>query len=293
MELDPTFGPVIVLGHAALGPTSGELAYLLPPLDSTLVHAMLDETGIGRFLLRQPNGEALSERVVETLVRLSQLVVDLPTVSRVAIDPLVVSRDRLVVLDAHIDLAPVPPGTDPVARLSIRPYPRELEQTATLRDGRKIRLRPIRPEDAPALKALFEALTPEDRRRRLFSSVREISDEFAARLTQIDYDREMVLVALDPANPEVFLGGARIAADADNRRAEYSVTIRSDQQGLGLGRICFERVLDYARSRGIEEVWGSVLAENEGMLGLAERLGFTRRRDPEMPDVFITTRRLA
>lgn len=292
MELDPTFGPVIVLGHAALGPTSGELAYLLPPLDSTLAHAMLDETGIGRFLVRQPNGGMLIERVVETLVRLSQLVVDLPTVRRVAIDPLLISRDRLVVLDAHIDLAPVPPGTDPNARLAVRPYPRELEQTARLRDGRLIRLRPIRPEDAPALKALFEALTPEDRRRRLFSSVREISDEFAARLTQIDYDREMVLVAVDPEHPDVLLGGARIAADADNRRAEYSVTVRSDQQGLGLGRICFERILDYARSRGIEEVWGSVLAENEGMLRLAERLGFTRRRDPEMPDVLITTKRL-
>ena len=102
----------------------------------------------------------------------------------------------------------------------------------------------------------------------------------------------MVLVALDPDNPELFWGGARIAADADNRRAEYSVTIRSDKQGLGLGRICFERVLDYARSRGIEEIWGTVLAENEGMLGLAERLGFTRRRDPDAPEMFITEKRL-
>ena len=100
----------------------------------------------------------------------------------------------------------------------------------------------------------------------------------------------MVLVALDPDDPERFWGGARIAADADNRRAEYSVTIRSDRQGLGLGRICFERVLDYARSRGIEEVWGSVLAENEGMLGLAERLGFTRRRDPDSPEIWSSPR---
>ena len=292
MELDPTFGPVIVLGHAALGATSGELAYLLPPLDSTLAHAMLDETSIGRFLARQPDSEAMIEGVVEILVRLSQLVVDMPTVRRVAIDPLTITRERLVVLDAHIDLEPVPAGTDSSARLAIHPYPRELEQTAILRDGRTICLRPIRPEDTPALKRLFESLTPEDRRRRLFSSVREITDEFAARLTQIDYNREMVVVALDPDNPEEFWGGARIAADADNRRAEYSVTIRSDKQGLGLGRICFERVLDYAHSRGIEEVWGSVLAENDGMLGLAERLGFTRRRDPEMPDVYITSKRL-
>jgi len=127
----------------------------------------------------------------------------------------------------------------------------------------------------------------------MFSSMREMSDEMAARLSQIDYDREMVLVALDPDHPQRFWGGARIAADADNRRAEYSVTIRSDKQGLGLGRICFERVLDYARSRGIEEIWGSVLAENEGMLGLADRLGFTRRRDPDASEIVITEKRLS
>ncbi|MFO1073526.1 MAG: GNAT family N-acetyltransferase [Geminicoccaceae bacterium] len=292
MELDPTFGPVLLVGHAALAEGAGGLAYLQPPLDSTLAHAMLDETDIGRFLARQPEGAVLMAQVVEMLVRLSQLVVDQPAVTRVAIDPLLIGRDRLIVLDAHVELTPVPRGADPGARLAVRPYPRELEQTATMRDGRTLRLRPIRPEDAPALKRLFEALTPEDRRRRLFSSMREISEEFAARLTQIDYDREMVLVALDPDDPAEFWGGARIAADADNRRAEYSVTIRSDKQGLGIGRICFERALAYAQDHGIEEVWGSVLAENDGMLGLAERLGFTRRRDPDTPDVFITSRRL-
>lgn len=290
VEIDPTFGPVILLGHAALA--GGDLAYLLPPLDSTVARAMLEESAIGRWLARQPQESGLADGVIEVLVRLSQLVVDLPAVQRVAIDPLLASRGRFVVLDAHVDLAPVPPGTDPGARLAVRPYPRELEQTATLRDGRTIRLRPIRPEDAPALKELFDALTPEDRRRRLFSSMRGISDEFAARLTQIDYDREMVLVALDPDDPSRFWGGARVAADADNRRAEYSVTVRSDRQGLGLGRICLERVLDYARSRGIEEVWGSVLAENEPMLRLADKLGFVRRRDPDGSDVVITVKKL-
>jgi acetyltransferase len=292
MEVDLTFGPVVLLGHAALAGADGALAYLLPPLDSALTRAMLDGTPIGRFLACQPESDTLIDRVVDVLVRLSQLVVDLPTVRRVAIDPLVVNRNRLIVLDSHVDLAPVPPGAEPGSRLAVRPYPRELEQTAVLRDGRRIRLRPIRPDDTPALKRLFAALTPEDRRMRLFSSMREISDELAARLTQIDYDREMVLVALDPDDPGVLWGGARIAADADGRRAEYSVTIRSDKQGLGLGRICFERVLDYARARGIEEVWGSVLAENEGMLGLAQRLGFTRHRDPDAADVVITTLRL-
>jgi acetyltransferase len=290
METDPTFGPVLLLGHAALRATGTAIAYLLPPLDSTLAHAMLDESPIGRFLAQQPDGANLLAGVVAILVRLSDLVSEQPAVRRLAIDPLLVSRGRMVVLDAHVDL--VRPGADGTGRLAVRAYPRQLEQTAVLKDGREIRLRPIRPEDAGRLQQLFNSLTPEDRRKRLFSSMRELPDELAARLTQIDYDREMVLVALDPDDPDLLWGGARIAADADNRRAEYSVTIRSDKQGLGLGRICFERVLDYARARGIEEVWGTVLAENEGMLGLAERLGFTKRRDPDSPDIFITEKRL-
>jgi acetyltransferase len=252
MENDPTFGPVLLLGHTALRAAGTAMAYLLPPLDTTLAHAMLDETAIGRFLSHQPEGAALLASVVEVLVKLSDLVVEQPAVRRLAIDPLLVTRDGLVVLDADVALAR--PGVDGSHQLAVRPYPRELEQTAVLRDGREIRLRPIRPDDAPTLQQLFHSLTLEDRRKRLFSSMRELPDELAARLTQIDYDREMVLVALDPDDPDLFWGGARIAADADNRRAEYSVTIRSDKQGLGLGRICFERVLDYARSRGIEEV---------------------------------------
>jgi acetyltransferase len=291
VETDPTFGPVLLLGHAALRSTGTAIAYLLPPLDTTLAHAMLDETPIGRYLRQQPEGTALLDGVVAILVCLSDLVVEQPAIRRLAIDPLLVSQGHMVVLDAHVELARA--DVEAGRRLAVRPYPRELEQSATLRDGREIRLRPIRPEDAPTLQQLFHALTPEDRRKRLFSSMRELPDELAARLTQIDYDREMVLVALDPDNPDLFWGGARIAADADNRRAEYSVTIRSDKQGLGLGRICFERVLDYAKARGIEEVWGTVLAENEGMLGLAERLGFSRRRDPDSPDIFITEKRLA
>ena len=149
METDPTFGPVLLLGHAALrarpAPPS---TYLLPPLDATLAHAMLDETPIGRFLAQQPDGAALLDGVVDVLVRLSDLVVEQPAVRRLAIDPLLVSRERHGRARRPCRAGPARTPTAG-ARLAVRPYPRELEQTATLRDGREIRLRPIRPEDAP------------------------------------------------------------------------------------------------------------------------------------------------
>ena len=134
MEVDPTFGPILILGQATQrGIDGAELTYLLPPLDATLTHAMLDDTPIGRFLAQQRHGAALRDGVVDVLVRLAGLVVELPAVRRLAIDPLLVSHQRLVVLDAHVELGR--PDRDPGARLAIRPYPRELEQTATLRDG--------------------------------------------------------------------------------------------------------------------------------------------------------------
>ena len=122
--------------------------------------------------------------------------------------------------------------------------------------------------------------------------MRELPDELAARLTQIDYDREMVLVAQDPDHPHAFWGGARIAADADNRRAEYSVTIRSDKQGLGLGRICFERVLDYARSRGIEESLGQRAGREQRHAGLGAPIRIYLPRDPDAAEIMITEKRL-
>ena len=130
METDPTFGPVLLLGHAALGSAGTAITYILPPLDHTLAQAMLDETPIGRFLARQADGAALLDGVTAMLVRLSDLVVEQPAIRRIAIDPLLVSRDRMVVLDAHVELSR--PDADGGRRLAVRPYPRELEQNGDL-----------------------------------------------------------------------------------------------------------------------------------------------------------------
>jgi acetyltransferase len=161
-------------------------------------------------------------------------------------------------------------------RLAIRPYPSALEEELPLADGRTLLLRPILPEDEPALQAAFALLTPEEVRLRFFVPMKTFSHMLTARFTQIDYDREMVLILTEPGLPgttEIY-GVVQISADSDNERAEYAILVRGDVTGMGLGVFLMRRIIDYARSRGIKEIYGDVLRENMTMLKLSRVLGF-------------------
>jgi acetyltransferase len=292
---DATFGPVIRVAQGGPGEALiGEVAAGLPPLNRMLAEAMLEETALGRLLLAGGDPRLPDPAyVVDALVRLSRLVVDRPEVATVTLELRLSREAGLETLCAAVGLEPVPEDADPAARLAVRPYPVELEEVVTLRDGAAVKLRPIRPEDARALQRAFRRMSPEDARLRLFGPARELLPELAARLTQIDYDRELALVAEDPESPGDLIGGARVTMDADGRRAEFAVTVRSDHKRRGLGRIALERVIGHARSRGVEEVWGSILAENRAMIGLARSLGFEIRRDPDEPEAVLAVKRLA
>jgi acetyltransferase len=168
--------------------------------------------------------------------------------------------------------------------LAIRPYPKHLEGNFALKDGTRLRLRPIRPEDEPMLRDLAGHMTPDDLRLRFFTAMRGLSHELAARLSQIDYDREMALIAL-PEAAEAALGVARFAADPDNRRAEYAIALRSDWKGRGLGYLLMTRLLEVARERGIGELFGTVLHENAAMVQMCRELGFRISPDPDDPSL--------
>ena len=294
VRTDPTFGPVIRFGQGVPGLAPvGEVAAALPPLSPRLARAMLQETGLGRLILAGDNPRLPDpEAVACVLVRLAQLVVDRAEIVAVDLEFAFTGEAGLRTVLANVEVAPWPAGADPASRLAVRPYPAELERRMTLEDGRQVLLRPIRPEDAGAVARTFGRLSADDARFRLFAPLRELPIELVARLTQIDYDREMALVAEDPASPGELLGGARVSMEPDGRRAEFAVTVRTDGQGHGLGRCTLEAVLDYARQRGVEEVWGTILADNHRMLGLAKALGFTLRRDPDEPDAVLAVKRL-
>jgi acetyltransferase len=302
MFQDPQFGPVLFFGH---GGSAGEVirdrALALPPLNLHLAREL-----VNRFLLSPPSdlphpgggtGSKLPARcnrdeptaeangIAFTLVKLSQLVCDIAEISAVEIDSLLVDEQGVTALNASIQVA----GTalSGAQRLAIRPYPRELEEDLALPDGLSMRLRPIRPEDEPAFHKLFAHLTPEEVLLRFLNPMKALPHALAARLTQIDYDREMALV-LEGKNPDgvsELYGGVRIIADPDNERAEFAVLLRGDMTGSGLGPMLMRRIIDYARSRGIGEIYGEVLSENQAMLKLCQVFGFSARRIPDDPGV--------
>jgi len=171
---------------------------------------------------------------------------------------------------------------DGAARLSIRPYPQELEETFTLQSGRRVLLRPIRPEDEPEHYEFIAKLSPEDVRFRFFGLVRELPHSEMARFTQIDYDREMAFIASAEreGSGRETLGVVRTATDPDNQRAEFAIVVRSDLGGQGLGHHLLEKMIAYCRARGTRSIVGQVMTENARMRELARNLGFGQRLIP-------------
>jgi acetyltransferase len=218
---------------------------------------------------------AAIDAIAEVLIRLGQIAADLPEIRELDINPLLADAEGVIALDARIRVTQAAqPGA---ARLAIAPYPAELASRETLHDGPVIELRPIRPEDEPLVHDLVAHMSPEDLRLRFFTPIRSLTHRFAARLTQIDYDREMALVALES---RTVLGIARFFADPDREKAEYAVAVRTDWHGRGVGYVLMKRLIEVARQWGIGELVGEVLSDNGPMLAMCRELGFAIRRDP-------------
>ncbi|NNG03441.1 MAG: GNAT family N-acetyltransferase, partial [Inquilinus sp.] len=290
---DPVFGPVLLIGA---GGTAVEVlqdkAIGLPPLNMVLAREMIGRTRISRLLRgyrAQPAADI--DAIALTLIKLSKLVVQCRDLVELDINPLLASESGVLALDARIRVRKPPPH----GRLAIRPYPQAMEKTVEIADGQRFLLRPIRPEDEPLLQDMLAHCTPDDIRLRFFTPLKQLTHEVAARLSQIDYDREMALVAEAPESdggaPTIW-GVVRIAADPDRERAEYGVMVRSDIKGRGLGQLLMREILTYARARGIGAIFGEVLRENVTMLRMAKELGFTRSDNPDEPGVVRVSIRL-
>lgn len=278
------FGQVIYFGQGGQDALAiADLAYGLPPLNLRLAREMMEQTRIYQrlrySLLRRANINALTL----ALVKLSQMVIDLDEVVTLEINPLWSHAQGLLALDTRVEIAPA--VGDPAQRLAIRPYPKGLEETFYLPNGQELLLRPVLPEDEPALHELVARTSPDDLRRRFFQPIRELSHSMAATLTQIDYHREMALVAVGPGMPgqATIYGIVNLNTDPAGEKAEYSIIIDRMMIGLRLGHALMRKIIDYARARGIVEIYGEVLQENKPMLRLNRMLGFAVHADPDDP----------
>ncbi|MEO6745604.1 MAG: bifunctional acetate--CoA ligase family protein/GNAT family N-acetyltransferase [Caldimonas sp.] len=274
-SIDPVFGPVLLFGAGGTAvEVRADRAIALPPLNRVLARDLIGRTRIARLLAGyRDHPPAAIDAISDTLIALSQMLADIPELAELDINPLLADADGVIALDARVRLARE--GGAGADAFAIRPYPVELTEALDWH-GKAVVLRPIRPEDEAQHKAFVERLRPEDLRLRFFSVRRELPRSELARLTQIDYAREMAFIAVEmlPSGAEQTLGVVRAVADPDNVEAEFAIIVRSDLKGEGLGHRLLAKMIGYLRSRGTQRLSAYVLRENVSMRELAASHAF-------------------
>ncbi len=285
---DPTFGTVIVFGR---GGTAVEVindkALALPPLDLQLARDLIERTRVSRLLRAYRDVPAAKhDAVALVLVKLAQMAADIPEIRELDINPLLADESGVLAVDARISVGQVEQkfkGTGP-ANFAVRPYPSQWQRHIEVKDGWRVFVRPIRPEDEPLIHELLHHVTIQDLRLRFFAPMKEFTHEFIARLTQLDYARAMAFVAFDEGTNQM-VGVVRIHSDSIYETGEYAILLRSDLKGRGLGWALMQLIIEYAKSEGLKAISGDVLKENTIMLDMCRQLGFEVKADPVEHDL--------
>jgi acetyltransferase len=276
---DPVFGPVILFGQGGIAvEVTADHAVALPPLNMVLARDLISRTRVSKLLAAYRNRSAANvDAVCHVLIQISDLIIDIPEIAELDINPLLADADGVVALDARISVkAADKAGVD---RLAIHPYPEELEEWVNWQ-GQPVLLRPIKPEDGLQHIEFFNSLDPEDVRMRMFVRMRELSHAQLARMTQIDYNREMAFIATRKCDDDTWetLGVARVIFDPDNVSAEFAIIVRSELKGKGLGWMLMNKLIQHCRDRGTLEIVGETLTYNKGLIALVREFGFKTGR---------------
>ena len=277
---DPNFGPVLLFGWGGVhAEVLSDRNIALAPLNRLLARRLMEDTRVFEVISAEDGaGVADLEALEEMLVCLSQLVADFPAIKELDLNPVTIAGRRPCAVDARIVAAEC--ALEAPHHLSISPYPAEYEARDVTTDGQHIDIRPIKPEDAPLLEAMFDELSRTSIYHRFFSPMKSLPHDMLVRFTQIDYDREIALVALDrDASEERMLGVARVIGSPGGRQGEFAVLVADPWQGRGIGLELLLRALRIVQERGMETVWGTALPENTQMAKVARRLGFDVRRN--------------
>jgi acetyltransferase len=278
---DRDFGPVLLFGMGGIfTEVIKDRSIALPPINRLLAKRLIDETKISHVLKGYRNLPGVNLMLLEEiLIRLSQLVTDFSEIEEIDINPLIAGVNGIVAADARV-LVKASPVKAPL-HLVISPYPNQYENRIEIKGEGSLLIRPIRPEDAPLLESLFVSLSPQSVYFRFFSPMKRLPHHMLARFTQIDYDREVALVAIKSSGSEdQMLGVARIIPDYDGKNAEFAVIVGDQWHGKGIGAQLLERCLAMAWKSKIERVWGQVMTDNVNMLALGRKLGFSIKLIP-------------
>ncbi len=275
ISTDAVFGPVITFGAGGVAVEAvRDTAVALPPLNAVLARELMERTRVHRLLAgyRGIPGASL-EALAELLCGVSRMACALPWLREMDLNPVIAHPAGAVVADARVVMFEVPPREGPrYPHMAIHPYPAELEYEARLRDGTPVKVRPIRPEDAGLEQRFFDGLSERSRFQRFMQYLPRLSPRMLARFTQLDYDRELALVALLHGE---FIAVGRYAPNQDGETAEFALTVADAWQGKGLGRALLERLKVEAKKAGYRALYGNILEANHDMLELALRLGFS------------------
>ncbi len=292
---DPVFGPIITFGA---GGTAVEVlsdrAVSLPPLNQHLVENLISGTRVSRMLGTFRNLPAVDMDALETLLlRVSEMVCELPWIKEMDINPLIIDENGALAADARVIIGPVTPSADRYAHMAIGPYPAHLVTHWQLEDGYDVTLRPMRPEDAELVQSFVRAMSEQSRYFRFMDAMRELSPSMLSNLTQIDYDREMALVAtVVEGGKEIQIGVSRYAINPDGKSCEFALAVADDWQSRGVGRKLMDRLMEVARERGLELIEGDVLARNANMIDLARSMDFAIESVADDPGLRKMIRRL-
>ncbi len=286
---DPSFGPVVSFGMGGIAvEVVRDSALALPPLNRMLAGDLIDRTRVARMLKPFRGMPAVDmDALLDALLRVSELACEFPCIAELDINPLLADDMGVIALDARIVIDRRAVVPDPVySHLAIHPYPKSLEERLTLTDGAVVKLRPVRPEDAEAQRRFVARLSDLTLYRRFHAPVRELTLDRLVRFTQIDYDREMALVAIDEtAGQEEIRGFAQYNRLHGGESAEFGIAVEDAWQGRGLGFAMMNALENCGRNRGIVEIFGFVLADNESMRAMMVARGYEPQRDSEDPGV--------
>ena len=277
---DRDFGAVLLFGSGGVGvELFRDFAIGLPPINQVLARRIMEDTKIYKALAHGLRNKAPAnlKTLEEVLVRFSSMVTDFPEISEVDINPLSVSEGKVFAVDVRILLDPKPVDrSTPYPHLVIMPYPTKYVVPWKLEDGTDVLLRPIRPEDEAIESEFINGLSEETSRYRFFNIVRNLPHSDLVRFCNIDYDREMAIVAeVTEGGRRREIGVGRIIAEPDSKRGEFAVVIADSYQGKGLGRKLVDMVIDIASEKHLESIYGVVLRENQPMLSLCREMGFS------------------